>query len=71
MGKIFGENVVLSDPLRWLGRSVRFVVSGDLYQSTALLVTVIHTVTLVVAPSISHSVQPQGSDKTNYTEAFS
>ena len=49
--------VVRADPLRWLGRSVRFVVSGDLYQSTALLVTVIHTVTLVVTPGISHSVQ--------------
>ena len=50
--------VVLTDPLSGLGRSVRFVVLGNLDQRTALLVTVIHTVPLVVTPSISLSTTP-------------
>ena len=57
--------VVLPDPLGWLGRTVRFVVSGDGDELTVLLVTVINTVSLVVTPTASHSLQLQG-----FNEAF-
>ena len=47
--------VVLSDPPSWLGRPVSFVVFIDLDQLAASLVTVIHTVSLVVTPGLSLS----------------
>ena len=47
--------VVLSDPLGWLRGSVRLVVSRDLDELAILLVTVIHTVSLVVTPDLSLS----------------